>query len=142
MSMSYPTVHGNLALKPVEPVSRFTVINGSAAAPHLEHVQAPSCPHLHLPRILAVAIAIGIVVSCIFTAYTVLQSEQTAYHAAVTSEQLEAVTVAPGDSLWSIAAAHPLEGLDTAAVADAIQAINALESGTLQPGMVLNVPVS
>lgn len=143
MTTQYPTVHGNLALK-AESAStpRFTVINGFGAGCRTMRAQAPVAAPVHLPRALAAVIIVAIVFACLATAYAVLHTEQQAFNAVISSEQLERVEVTGGDSLWSIAATHPIAGLDTSEVADAIQTINGLDSGTLQPGMELQVPVS
>lgn len=143
MTTQYPTVHGNLALK-AESVStpRFTVINGFGAGRRTMCAQAPVAAPTHLPRALAAVVIAVIVFACLATAYAVLHTKQQAFNAAISSEQLEVVEVSGGDSLWSIAATYPIEGLDTSEVVDAIQAINGLDSGTLQPGMELQVPVS
>jgi hypothetical protein len=51
------------------------------------------------------------------------------------------VRVAPADTLWSIAAAHPLPGRTTAETADEIRTANHLAGARLRPGAVLLVPV-
>lgn len=143
MTTQYPTVHGNLALK-AEAVSmpRFTVINGAGSGRRVVCTQASAAAPVHLPCALAGIIIVALALACFAAAHSVLQARQQAFNAAVSSEQLEVVEVSGGDSLWSIAAAHPIEGLDTSEVADVIQTINALDSGTLQPGMELQVPIS
>lgn len=49
------------------------------------------------------------------------------------------VQVRPGDTLWSIAQAHPIAGLTTAQTAEAISLKNALASGNLSAGQTLVV---
>jgi LysM repeat protein len=58
------------------------------------------------------------------------------------ASRLGTVRVAPTDSLWSIAAAHPESGLSTAAVADRIARLNSLKGPRLQPGQRLIVPLA
>jgi len=50
------------------------------------------------------------------------------------------VTVAPAETLWSIASAHRLPGASTAETVDAIVAANGLEGRTLTAGASLRVP--
>lgn len=52
------------------------------------------------------------------------------------------VLVRPGDSIWSIAEEHPVDGYDTRAVAQAIVYVNGLKSKTIHDGMRLMVPKS
>ena len=52
---------------------------------------------------------------------------------------LSDVTVHPGDTLWSIAAAHGPGG-DVQELIDRITAINHLHGATLQPGQHLRIP--
>lgn len=49
------------------------------------------------------------------------------------------VTVQPGDTLWSIASQHA-GGADIRRAIWEIRRANGLESGTIQPGMVLTIP--
>jgi len=48
--------------------------------------------------------------------------------------------VEPGDTLWSIAASHPVPGLDTAHTVDLISDINGLENPSLLAGSAILVP--
>jgi LysM repeat protein len=50
------------------------------------------------------------------------------------------VTVHPGDTLWSIAAAHVAPSSDLQEMVDRISAVNHLQSGTIQPGERLRIP--
>jgi nucleoid-associated protein YgaU len=51
----------------------------------------------------------------------------------------ERVTVAPGDTLWSIASAHG-NGGDVRDTVDTIVAVNHLDGGLIHPGEILVVP--
>lgn len=53
----------------------------------------------------------------------------------------EHVTVQPGDTVWSIAAAHS-QGGDVRDAVAAIAAANHIEGGVIRPGQVLIVPAS
>lgn len=48
--------------------------------------------------------------------------------------------VESGDSLWALASAHPMAGLDTAQTVDMIARINSLESARLTVGAELLLP--
>jgi hypothetical protein len=50
------------------------------------------------------------------------------------------VKVQRGDTLWSIAAAHPVAGLDTARTADLIAQINDLDGAALPESVTILVP--
>ena len=52
----------------------------------------------------------------------------------------ETITVCSGDSLWTIADEHPVEGRTTAEVVRFIREYNNLADTCLYPGMELNVP--
>lgn len=58
---------------------------------------------------------------------------------AATPPHYAVVTVSPGDTLWSIAAAHTGNG-DIQGTIDRITAVNHLESVALQPGEHLRIP--
>jgi len=48
--------------------------------------------------------------------------------------------VEQGDTVWTIAAAHPVSGLNTAQNADLIARLNDLDAGRLAAGTTLRVP--
>lgn len=51
-----------------------------------------------------------------------------------------AVRVAPNDTLWDLAKAHPLEGSTTAETVSIIRQLNGLEGSVIAAGEVLKVP--
>ena len=53
----------------------------------------------------------------------------------------QAVQVQVGDTLWSIAEAHPIAGLTTAQAAESISRSNRLSNSALYSGQTLLVPV-
>jgi nucleoid-associated protein YgaU len=55
------------------------------------------------------------------------------------AERYAKVTVHPGDTLWSIAAAHDAGG-DIQQTIDTIDAVNHLHGAALQPGQKLRIP--
>jgi nucleoid-associated protein YgaU len=59
---------------------------------------------------------------------------------AATAQRYVTVTVHPGDTLWSIAAAHAGETADVQEIVDRMAEANRLHSGNLQPGQHLRIP--
>lgn len=59
---------------------------------------------------------------------------------AATAQRYVSVTVAPGDTLWSIAASHAGPS-DVQESIDRISDANHLQGGALQPGEHLRIPV-
>jgi LysM repeat protein len=59
---------------------------------------------------------------------------------AASTERYVTVTVQPGDTLWSIAAAHSRSTSDLQESVDRISDANKLQDGTLQPGERLRIP--
>jgi hypothetical protein len=60
-------------------------------------------------------------------------------HAGAGETAFTAVTVLPGDSLWSLAQ-RVAPGADPRDVVDAISRLNALDTSTLRAGQVLSLP--
>ncbi len=58
---------------------------------------------------------------------------------AATAQKFATVTVQPGDTLWSLAAAHTKNDADVQETIDRITEVNHLD-GTLQPGEHLRIP--
>ena len=54
----------------------------------------------------------------------------------------ETVLISSGDTLWSIASAHPVAGLDTAGTVDLIAELNHLDGFTLVAGDTVLVPAT
>ena len=59
-----------------------------------------------------------------------------------TPEPARVVMVAPGDTLYDLAAEATPEGGDVAAMVERIQRLNALDSGMLAAGQELRIPTS
>jgi hypothetical protein len=53
---------------------------------------------------------------------------------------LSRLQVQAGDSLWNLAAAHPVEGLSTAQVAELLADANHLDGALIVPGQTILVP--
>lgn len=59
---------------------------------------------------------------------------------AASAQRYASVTVAPGDTLWSIAAAHTGPNADVQETIDRITQANRLHATLLQPGEHLRIP--
>ncbi|GMQ92907.1 MAG: hypothetical protein BMS9Abin12_0384 [Acidimicrobiia bacterium] len=49
--------------------------------------------------------------------------------------------VKPGDTLWRIAQEYGPRDTDTRRIVDAIEKLNGIDGGNLQPGQVIEIPV-
>ena len=140
-------VQGNLALKLETPAApAFTVVKGGrsgfqalpAKPAHSQCVAAASAPvALKASTIVAVAIALTLF---FVLATSIFSARHAAYAESVSNVTYETVRVQPGDSLWSLAQEHPIEGLSTQETSDIIRSVNHLEHGSLDAGAHLKVP--
>lgn len=140
-------VQGNLALKletPAEPT--FTVVKGGrsrfqpvAAMPdRAQHTVVAAAPvALKASTIVVFAVAFTLF---FVLATTVFTARHAAYVDSASNVTYETVRVHTGDSLWSLAEEHPVEGLTTQETSDMIRSVNHLERGSLDAGAVLKVP--
>ena len=140
-------VQGNLALKletPAEPI--FTVVQGGRSGfqpltvkptRNQKAVVAPGRVALKVPTIVAVAVALTLF---FVLATSVFSARHAAYAESVSNVTYETICVQPGDSLWSLAQEHPIEGLSTQETSDMIRNVNHLEHGSLDAGAHLKVP--
>ena len=56
-------------------------------------------------------------------------------------QQVAEYEVSAGDSLWKIAGQHTAEGRDVRNTIEAIKRLNHLDSSTIHPGQVLEIPL-
>lgn len=92
-------------------------------------------------RSLATAcVLLGVIGMLVTALWTVLHAESSAYAQALNQAERITISVAPGDSLWSIASEHGVDTLTTRQTTDLIRSWNDLDSSLLQPGMELLVP--
>ena len=140
-------VQGNLALKLEAPAApAFTVVKGGrsgfqAVAPksnRTQHAAMASAP-VALKASTVVVIAVAFTLFFVL-ATTVFTARHAAYADSVASVTYETVRVHAGDSLWSLAEDHPVEGLSTQETSDMIRSVNHLEHGSLDAGAYLKVP--
>ena len=140
-------VQGNLALKLDTPVSpAFTVVKGGRSnfqavttkPVRNQHASAASAP-VALKASTVVAVAVGFK-RCFVLAMSVFSARHAAYADSGANVTYETVRVQSGDSLWSLAQEHPIDGLSTQETSDMIRSVNHLERGSLDAGAVLKVP--
>ena len=140
-------VQGNLALKLDTSVSpTFTVVKGGRSnfqavttkPVRNQHAVATSAPvALKASTVVAVAVAFTLF---FVLAMSVFSARHAAYADSVANVTYESVRVQSGDSLWSLAQEHSIDGLSTQETSDMIRSVNHLERGSLDAGAVLKVP--
>lgn len=129
-------VNGNLALSfESADTPSFTIIDGAVSSYRGPQPRA-------INPVLGIALIVLLVTSLIAVGWTVTVGRSVARAEAVATVETTSVAVSAGDSLWSIAAEHGVDGLSTQDVVEVIRELNEFEQGTLQPGMELVVPVS
>ena len=160
MNSARVLVSGNLALAPqaiersaapaASSCARLTLVSGSRPVRTLaseRQLWAPDavaaraakpCGSASLIRCIALGTVLT-VLACVI-AFSFVSTRTAREQAIVAASSRIEVSVAPGDSLWSLAAAHPVKGLDTSRTVNLIREWNGLASGTLQVGEVLSVP--
>ena len=140
-------VQGNLALKlETTAAPAFTVVKGGRSGfqtlpvkpAHSQRVARTSTPAvLKVSTIVALAVALTLF---FVLATSIFSARHAAYAESVSNVTYETVRVQSGDSLWSLAQEHPIEGLSTQETSDMIRDVNHLEHGSLDAGAHLKVP--
>lgn len=140
-------VQGNLALKLETPAApAFTVVKGGRSGfqtlpgkpVRSQYVATTSAPvALKASTIAALAVALTLF---FVLATSIFSARHAAYAESVSNVTYETVRVQSGDSLWSLAQEHPIEGLSTQETSDMIRNVNHLEHGSLDAGVHLKVP--
>lgn len=140
-------VQGNLALKLETPAApAFTVVKGGrfgfqtlpGKPVRSQCVATTSAPvALKVSTIVALAVALTLF---FVLATSIFSARHAAYADSVTNVTYETIRVQSGDSLWSLAEEHPIDGLSTQETSDLIRSVNHLEHGSLDAGVDLKVP--
>lgn len=149
--ISYPT-DGNLALAPqLSKENRFNVVDGGlTATPSVtsHHVSefdlSAAMPARKAAPRSASAVALVLSVSAVLVLAAILcigyASHAMTLQDARANAPRETVVVDAGDTLWSLAASHPIKGLSTDETVSIIEDWNNVDAGALQPGWELSVP--
>lgn len=140
-------VQGNLALKLEAPAAPpFTVVKGGQSGfqtlpgkPSRNQCVATASASVALKASTIVALAIALTLFFVL-ATSIFSARHAAYAESVSNVTYETVRVQSGDSLWSLAQEHPIEGLSTQETSDMIRNVNHLEHGSLDAGTHLKVP--
>ena len=140
-------VQGNLALKLETPAApAFTVVKGGRSGfqtlpgkpSRSQRVATASAPAaLKASTIVTLAVALTLF---FVLATSIFSARHAAYAESVSNVTYETVRVQSGDSLWSLAQEHPIEGLSTQETSEMIRNVNHLEHGSLDAGVHLKVP--
>jgi hypothetical protein len=99
------------------------------------HPKSEPCHELWLRRLSPVEIAALLIIAVLLVAGLLISRT-----VAPADVQTKALRIEQGDTLWTIASAHPVAGLTTAQTADLIARCNRLESGAIAVGAILEVP--
>lgn len=148
MMYSNMMVYGNLALASEAPTrradvkTRFVVVEGSLghARPVRQVAHRPETSTSRLARVCAVA-SVVVMFLIVFVAGVSAFSNRAELVSHAASEVAWAeTTIREGDSLWTLAESHPIEGLSTQETADIIEAHNSFDSVMLKAGDTVLVP--
>lgn len=140
-------VQGNLALKLETPAApAFTVVKGGRSGfqtlpgkPVRSQCVATTSVPVALKASTIAALAVALTLFFVL-ATSIFSARHAAYAESVSNVTYETVRVQSGDSLWSLAQEHPIEGLSTQETSDMIRNVNHLEHGSLDAGVHLKVP--
>lgn len=137
--------YGNLALKVEPAVPALHVIPGSKPMLQTGALQVAAPDTYALSQVAESARPrkglLCLVAACLFL--VALGAARSASHQlALDQLSTRTVTVEPGDSLWSIAAEHDVEGISIDDEVELMRTINSLTSATLHAGMEIEVPVT
>ena len=140
-------VQGNLALKLEAPAApAFTVVKGGRSGfqtllgkPVRSQCVATTSAPVALKASTIVALAVALTFFFVL-ATSIFSARHAAYAASASNVTYEPVRVPSGDSLWSLAQEHPIDGLSTQETSDMIRSVNHLDRGSLDAGAVLKVP--
>lgn len=133
---------GNAALKP-RTYRSLTLIDGyknsSSPAPNNTHRSRrdPSQERRFYVSMVIMALALGAVlmIASLLSDAALAQSQ-----ASLSELSSSTVVVQSGDSVWSIAESHPVEGYSTSQLVTWITQNNSLDGSALQPGQTISVP--
>lgn len=140
-------VQGNLALKLEAPAApAFTVVKGGRSGfqtlpgkPVRSQCVATTSAPVALKASTIVALAVAFTLFFVL-ATSIFSARHAVYAESVSNVTYETVRVQSGDSLWSLAQEHPIEGLSTQETSDMIRNVNQLEHGSLDAGAHIKVP--
>lgn len=130
---------GNLALVLDAPRAGFSVVDGyKRTYDSSDLAQERAAASALAPKTLVIVFALAaIMIACLFGT---LIAGQRAYDTGLASRQRAELVVGSGDTLWSIASEHAIEGLSTQDTVSVLREWNDLSTSSLTPGTTLVVP--
>lgn len=143
------TVYGNLALSPQQHSTKFTVIAGGkqrfVVAPNRQlfapDVYARPVASRQNHSLNTLVLGVAIVLACIFgLSFGIAGMKTSARNSAIAQAAQMEIRVQPGDSLWSLAEEHSIDGLSISETLEVIKDWNGRSSASLYPGESLLVP--
>ncbi|AEB07079.1 Peptidoglycan-binding lysin domain protein [Coriobacterium glomerans PW2] len=125
-----------------EPRPTFKVLSGGLSHPSAcSPVASLRVTGKHIAREVITVLFVSLLAGAVFAAgLGVIGGARGRYESARDHASRSATQIVQGDSLWSLACEHPIEGLGTADVCEIIRSWNDLGSATIQPGARLVVP--
>lgn len=132
---TYALIDGNLALAPVAEKPMFQVVDGRRTT--LSTVPAVRQDTAHPVCVFAVVAICALMLAIGFLQLHVGQSTFDQMHESAARTEF---VVQPGDTLWSIAQSHPLDGLSVDETVSIIRSWNDVPEGLVYPGMEIVVP--
>ena len=141
---------GTAALDPQEGC-RFVLIEGGRSQSQQAVSDSQEQAVITFPQVLPlsllqqcviVAIALIIAAAAITLSSVLSEANFKAVHGAFDAAPTEQIVVSKGESLWSIAEDHSVEGISTDQLVQFIMESNNLSSATLNVGQTLMVPMS
>lgn len=118
----------------------------SAAEDHHQHFTRRTSASRSCPRIAVSAhtrkfyVALEWVALAVLAISLVSASVTLATRSLPDEIQTRPVRIERGDSLWSVAAAYPVDGLSTAETADLIRRANGMQGSAVYAGQLIQVP--
>ena len=142
-------VIGNLALAPareeVAPRPRLTVIEGRAGESfqgHMPELVIDAQRHGNVPAVVAACFVCLLLTVSLAIGWSVITGRAAMADEAFSHVEMEEIAVEAGDSLWTIAERHAVDGMTTRELVDRLKELNDTGSQPLQPGDVLIVPIA
>lgn len=142
-------VIGNLALAParekVAPRPRLTVIEGRAGERfqgYMPELVIDAQRHGNVLAVVAACFVCLLLTVSLAIGWSVITGRAAMADEAFSHVEMEEVAVEAGDSLWTIAERHAVDGMTTRELVDRLKELNDTGSQPLQPGDVLMVPIA
>jgi hypothetical protein len=131
--------YGSLALQPSEEQPRLRVFQGGCTGDASSSVQERELRSRVRGLIIVAAMVCAVSLAGIGISGAAQSSQR---NEALGQAQVATVSVASGDTVWSIAESHPVQGVSTSDLVQWISERNGLGGSPLSVGQQLQIPVS